>query len=135
LPTSSSASAAAYLLRPERSLWLTAWWAALHVVAALSLALICPWPWLSLASLAGSGLLAWRRRPAPPPLIVQGPEAGWGLPQAGLFDLSLTRATRFGSLWAELVFDDPRAPRILLLRDQFGAADWRRLQLALIESQ
>jgi hypothetical protein len=145
LPRFSAASAGAYLLAPECSGWLSAWWLALHVVLAASILLICPWPALTGPALALLAARAWRRRPRRPPLIVHSPGASpgrgavqtpgghWALPQAGRFGLTLSPATRCGGVWVELVFNEPAAPRILLLRDQFCASTWRRLRLALIE--
>lgn len=131
MPDSSSASAPAYLFKLERSRWLWAWWLGLHLVLGLTAALICPWPALTAAAAGGLGIHAFKRRPRASPLVVYSDGGLWGLPAEGLFELKLSPKTRYGPFWVELVFDNPVAPRVLLVRDQLEGPAWRRLQLAL----
>jgi hypothetical protein len=49
--------------------------------------------------------------------------------------LDLAPGTTWTTWYVELVFIDPADARILVLRDQLGAEDWRALQLAVREHE
>jgi hypothetical protein len=55
----------------------------------------------------------------------------WSVPGQG--DLLLTKGTAYTTHWARLVLqgDNGRKVSLVLIRDQFAASDWRRLQALL----
>jgi hypothetical protein len=67
-------------------------------------------------------------------LVIVSPGQRFAVPAAGRFDLALDASSRFGLFWAELVFAGPEPLRLLVLRDQIDARAWRRLRLAIAES-
>lgn len=83
---------------------------------------------------AGAALLAHAalRAPPPVPLLLVTESGRWSVPARGVFDVGLDARSAYTSLWArlELGCGRPRM-RLVLLRDEFGAGDWRRIQLAL----
>lgn len=75
------------------------------------------------------------RFPRTTDLLVHAQDGTWALPERGLFGLRLAPGTAWGNAWVDLVLRGPgRRVRLVLLRDQFPAEDWRRLQVAVRES-
>jgi hypothetical protein len=76
---------------------------------------------------------ARRRNPVRGALLVVSDGPRFALPVDGRFNLSLSASSRCGLHWAELVFSDRPRERLLVLRDQLDARDWRRLKLLVRE--
>ncbi len=131
MPDYSIPSAPAVLLKLEPSRWLAAWWHALHGLIGAALLMANP-----LVAAAALPLVVWharRRRPESPGLIVIS-GSRFALPAAGRFNLVPGPGCRAGSHVVELVFTDRPRSRVLVLRDQLGAPEWRRLRLSVLES-
>jgi hypothetical protein len=133
LPDSSGTSARPFLIEATASRWLLAWWLALHgvLVATVFLVHLPMVPGCCLSFLAG--LHAGLRHPIRRALLVVSPGGRFALPAEQRFNLALAPATRVGGFWVELVFDDSRGSRLLLIRDQLTDSSWRRLRMALCE--
>jgi len=109
------------------------WHGAVHALAAVSISISgLAWP-LKLA--AGVALLAHGalRRPARPMPVCRNPDGTWSLPALGLDGLALRPGTAAGPFWARLALgaEGARTVTVLLLADQLGREDWRRLQAEL----
>jgi hypothetical protein len=130
-PASSSESARVIDLRPEPSLILWAWWAALHGVVLAALAMLgAPWVLKSAAGLAAlAHSIAFRPRRTPRLILSAGRVA---VPELELENLALGRRTRHSSLWVRLDLRGPGgALDILLLADQVDPILWRMLRAEL----
>ena len=128
---SSSESARAIDLRPETSLILWVWWAALHAVLLAALALLgAPWPLKAAAALAVlAHSIAFRPRRTPRLRLSAGRVA---VPELELENLVLGRRTRHCGLWVRLDLRGPgRALDILLLVDRVDPSLWRSLRAEL----
>jgi hypothetical protein len=128
----SGVSGPACILEPRASRILGLWLSATHGLAGTAvLALAVPWP-PKVLLLAGIAAHACARRPAPPERMIRDSSGDWALPERGLADLFAAPGSRFGRWWVYLVLSNGSEKlRILLLRDQFDAETWRRLQAAL----
>jgi hypothetical protein len=133
MPDSSNSFEAAFILRPEPSRWLAAWWSLLHaVVAAAVLALYLSWPpaLFALPAIVAHAVVC---RPAAAPRLQVGPQRRWSLPERSLHGLMLAAGSTYTANWVDLVLqhESGRVARVLLVRDQLPAEDWRRLQALL----
>lgn len=132
MPRSSKPSDTIYVLKPEPCRLRAACWALAHALGA--------------AGVAGSGLpvavrlavgagLVWHwalRAPAPAPLLLVTGAGRWSVPGRGPYARRAGPGTAYTSLWVRLVLGrGRRAERFVLLRPEYRAADWRRIQLAL----
>ena len=79
------------------------------------------------------GILALRRGPAPPSVILVTADGRFALPDENRSHLLLTPASRSGPGWLQLSFSDRPGPRLLLLRDQVDPEAWRVLRIAILE--
>lgn len=128
---SSNSFAAAFILKPKPSRWLCVWWLTLHVVLAAVVYELCRvWPpaVLGLPVIVAHAALRWPRLE----LELRIDERRcWSLP--GHSRLMLAQGTAYTTLWARLVLqgDNGRVVRLLLIKDQLAASDWRRLQALL----
>lgn len=85
-----------------------------------------------LAAVVLHGIARWPRAAE---RLVRSQDGTWALPARGCFGLRLAQGTAWGNAWVELVLAGPgRRVRVVLLRDQLAAEDWRRLQVAVRES-
>jgi hypothetical protein len=73
----------------------------------------------------------WLRRPACHDVLIVTDGEHFSLPLDNRFGLRLTAASGSGPGWISLVFRDRPLSQLLVLRDQVDAAGWRRLRLAL----
>ncbi len=130
--SSSRASDRIYILKPEACRLRRAWWLLVHAVAAAGLA-ASALPGPARLALIGAVIAHGRRRsPGSPPLLLVTDAGRWSVPARGLFDVALAPGSAHTSLWARLVLGrGARAATLVLLRGEYGAADWRRIQLAL----
>ena len=88
---------------------------------------------LALAVLAGHAAV---RFPDSQVVLTRSGDGRWSIPGRGLFDLALGSGTCYSTLWVILdLAGQDGSTRVLLLRDQLGAADWRRLQVAVREPE
>jgi hypothetical protein len=78
-------------------------------------------------------LFSLRRRAAAATVIVVTADGRFGLPNENRSDLTLTPASRSGPGWLQLSFSDRPGQRLLLLRDQVDARDWRVFRIAILE--
>jgi hypothetical protein len=107
----------------------------LHVVLASS-ALLFDLPLVFTAFvLALIAAHAIGRYPRTPRLLVLHSDGTWTVPERGWHGLSLAPRTTWTTWYVELVFIGPSGARILVLKDQLGAEDWRALQLAVREHE
>jgi hypothetical protein len=134
VPRSSPASAPR-VLEPDPSLYVNIWWALLHVVLASSALLLDLTPVLTAFALATIAAHAVGRYPRTPRLLILHRDGTWAVPEHGWHRLALGPGTTWTTWYVELVFMDPAGARILVLRDQLGAEDWRALQLAVREHE
>ncbi|WP_428101814.1 hypothetical protein [Candidatus Rariloculus sp.] len=120
----------------KRSATLALWWVALHVLlwsTALALTRDIVPGLLALAVLAGHAAV---RFPDSQVVLTRSGDGRWSIPGRGLFDLALGSGTCYSTLWVILdLAGQDGSTRVLLLRDQLGAADWRRLQVAVREPE
>ncbi len=131
-PASSPESGPVFVLNPEPSRWLAAWWWAVHALAAAAVLASAVPAGLAAAALAVLLAHAWRRRPGPPVRLERAPDGVWTLPGEGLGALRLAPGSAVGPYWVHLKLAGPGGRRaVLLLRDQLGAEAWRGLQAAL----
>lgn len=131
----SSSSSAPACVKAERSRALVLWWVALHGLIGASFLMLAVGPgirWLGLVLLLAHG---WWRRPASQGIVLLLGNGRWALPSSGRFRLRLGSGTAYTTLWARVVLIDAAGRRepLLLLRDQFSAEDWRKIQVALRE--
>jgi hypothetical protein len=104
-------------------------------VLAASVIALDPWPAIAGALLTAVALHGIVRFPRATERLIQARDGSWALPSRGLAGLRLARGTAWGDTWVDLVLaGSGRRVRVLLLRDQLGAEDWRRLQVAVRES-
>ena len=113
---------------------LALWWASLHLLLWGSVLAATD---SVVADLASFGLLAVHaafRFPDSRVLLARLDDGRWSIPSRGLDGLELGAGTCFAAYWVllELVAPD-RSLRLVLLRDQFDARNWRRLQVAVRE--
>jgi len=102
-----------------------------HALAVTSITLSgLPWT-LKLAACAALAAHAAVRRPAAPMPICRHSDGSWSLPLLALDRLALGPGTAAGPFWARLVLRGPRTVVVVLLADQLGPEDWRRLQAEL----
>jgi hypothetical protein len=134
VPRSSPASAPR-LLEPDPSLYVNIWWTLLHIVLASSALLLDLNPVLTAFALAIVAAHAVARYPRTPRLLILRCDRTWAVPERGWHRLDLAPETTWTTWYVELVFIDPAGARILVLRDQLGAEDWRALQLAVREHE
>jgi hypothetical protein len=134
VPRSSPVSAPR-LLEPDPSLYVNIWWALLHAVLVSSALLLDLTPVLTALALAAIAAHAVRRYPRTPRLLILHRDGTWAVPERGWHRLSLAPGTTWTTWYVELVFIDPADARILVLKDQVGAEDWRALQLAVREHE
>ncbi len=127
----SAGSERTFVLRPRVSRVLNLWWWALHGAAAAGIVAVpVSWPvrCLLLAALGGHWL---RLAPVLSPVLVGSPNRTWAAPELGRNALRLVSGTRYASWWIRLILHDEQGTlKVLLLRDQFRAQDWRALQAA-----
>jgi hypothetical protein len=132
---SSRTSAPAFVLRAERSGALILWWGVLHGVVGASLAML---PVAGAARLIAAALLlahaAWRRPRQGRQLLLYR-NGYWAVPDRGRFGLQAAAGTAYTALWLRLVLADAQGGTVclLLLRDQFAAETWRKIQVAVRE--
>jgi hypothetical protein len=134
VPRSSPASAPRRL-EPDPSLYVNIWWALLHILLASSALLLDLAAVLTAAALAVIAAHAIRRYPRTPRLLILHCDGTWAVPERGWHLLNLAPGTTCTTWYVELVFMDPADARILVLKDQLGAEDWRALQLAVREHE
>ena len=121
-----------FTLRPRSSRLLLVWWSVLHGVAA-SGGLLLQIPRIFQVLVITSVVLhaLWRLPGRPPPWIAYS-NGFWSLPGHRGTPLACIQGTRAGSWWVALVLGAPgRRIRLLLLRDQLEAREWRQLKAAL----
>ena len=134
MPDSSTACAGAFVLEPEPSRLLAAWWLAVHAIAVtgiLASGLILP---LKLPAVAGVLVHGVVRRASRPTKVARGADGTWSMPQRGHSRLSLCDGTSVGPFWILLRFRSAHGRRplsVLLLRDQLNAESWRAVQAEL----
>lgn len=131
--TRSSPASAPRLLELDRSLYVNIWWALLHAVfasAALVFDLAPVLTALALAAIAAHGI---GRYPRTPRLLMLHRDGTWAVPERGWHGLRLAPGTTWTTWYVELVFPGPAEMRILVLKDQLDAEDWRALQLVVRE--
>jgi hypothetical protein len=104
------------------------------VLAASALLLDLPMVPTALA-LATIAAHAFGRHPRTPRLLVLYGDGTWAVPERRWHGLKLAPATTWATWYVELVFVGPAHARILVLKDQLGAEDWRALQLAVREHE
>lgn len=131
----SSSSSAPACVSAERSRALLLWWVALHGLIGACLFMLAVGPgvrWLAAMLLLAHG---WWRRPALTHGVLLLGNGYWALPARGRFRLAPGLGTAYTTLWARVVLTDAAGRRVplLLLRDQFSAEDWRKIQVALRE--
>lgn len=78
---------------------------------------------------------ASRRRQVAPAVIAITPDGCFAVPDENRSNLTLTTESRAGPGWLQLSFSDRPGKRLLLLRDQVDARDWRVLQIAILEGR
>lgn len=134
MPDSSGVSGTVSSFVASRSSVLALWWVALHLLLWSSVLAATRGFAPGLAALAILAVHAALRFPESRVRLGRSGDGRWSIPARGLYDLNLGSGTCFSSAWVllELVSDDRRL-RLLLLRDQFGDRDWRRLQVAVRE--
>jgi hypothetical protein len=116
-------------LKPEPSRVLKIWWCALHALLAVA-ALLVGWPWPVRAAWILAVLIhaALRRPRATPSLLIVGADGSWQIPEWGHETLPLARGSVLTPLGLALHLGiGPKRRHVLLLRDQVGPDDWRRL--------
>lgn len=109
-----------------------AWWLGVHAVGGVGL--VASGLPRAAALAAGAAVLAhaWLTAPAPPPLLLVTESGRWSVPARGLFGLELDERSAYTSSWARLELElGGRRARLVLLKAEYGAAEWRRIQLAL----
>jgi hypothetical protein len=129
----SSPGSAPRLLEPDPSLYVNFWWALLHALLAFSAFLLDLRPALTALALATISVHAIGRHPRTPRLLVLQTDGTWAVPERGWHALRLAPGTTWTTWYVELVFDAPAGARVVLLKDQLDAEDWRALQLAVRE--
>ncbi len=124
-----------FTLRPRSSRLLCAWWWVLHCVAGsggLLLPVVGAFRLLVVAAVVLHAVCCPPRRP---PRWVGHANGVWSLPGHRGVPLIAARGTCAGSWWVALVLGPPgRRTRLLLLRDQLEAREWRLLKAALRDS-
>lgn len=134
MQSSSHASAAVCIFKIESSRWLEAWWLALHVVLALTIAALdIGWTQAGLGWL-GLALHAVLGRPRSKIGLLLECDGVWSAPVEQRYDMRLGSATAYSYDWVRLCLEPRgtgRALWVLLLRDQLDAEGWRRLQQRL----
>jgi hypothetical protein len=101
----------------------------------VSVAAVDPAPLATAALLAAIAIHGIAAFPGNVDVLVLASDGTWSLPRRQLFGLRLAGGSNWGAWWAELVLAGPQLRvRVLLLRDQLPAEDWRRLQVAMRES-
>ena len=85
---------------------------------------------LALAAIAAHGI---GRYPRTPRLLMLHRDGTWAVPERGWHGLRLAPGTTWTTWYVELVFPGPAEMRILVLKDQLDAEDWRALQLVVRE--
>jgi hypothetical protein len=107
----------------------------LHILLACA-ALLSSLPGaLKIAAWLATSVHAWLRFPRAWNEALVHVAGVWAIPGAGQFDLRIASGTRFSTWCVELELSNRAVTRrLLLLRDQFGADTWRRLQLAVREA-
>jgi hypothetical protein len=118
-------------LRPSRVLW--AWWALLHVLLVAAVVLLGSPAWIKL--LAGLAIVihGFVRRPPPSPGVVMVAEGGLcGVPEWFRGLRPLGARTLMCPFWVSLDLGaGPWRRDLLLVADQVGSAEWRRLRALL----
>ncbi len=136
LHASSRVSERVFILKPGRSRALWAWWICLHALLGSSIWLTAIPHYVNLVLLGVLGMHAYLRRPREAPVLIGGPGGRWALPGLRLYNLELSRRTRFARTWIFLHFAGVhgRYASVLLLADQLSARDWHRVQIAVREA-
>lgn len=132
---SSKPSGPVCILRAERSRLLSIWWCLLHAVIGASVLML---PVGVLAVVLLVPVLAharWRWPTGQGGVLLLSGNDQWGLPVRGRFGLRPGPGTLHAPLWVRLVLTDAAGGPVvlLLLRDQFSAEDWRKIQVAVRE--
>jgi hypothetical protein len=109
------------------------WWVLLHAVLAASALLLELAPVLVLLGLAAIVAHGIARYPRGPKLLVLQSDGTWAVPERGWHGLKLAPGTAWTTWYVELALSGQPKARIVLLRDQLCAEDWRVLQLAVRE--
>lgn len=113
---------------------LVLWWAALHLLLCASVFAATR---SVVAGLVAFGVLtahAAIRFPDTRVVLARSGDGRWSIPERGVSGLELGPGTCFAASWVLLQLVSPdRSLRLVLLRDQLGARDWRRLQVAVRE--
>ncbi len=119
----------------RRSRVLAVWWAALHLLLCGSVLAATGSVVAGAVALGVLAVHAAVRFPDTRVVLARSGDGRWSIPAQGLFDLELGTGTSFAASWVllQLVSRD-RSLRLVLLRDQLGVGDWRRLQVAVRES-
>lgn len=134
MPDSSGASGTVSSFVASRSSVLALWWIALHLLLWSSVLAATRDLVPGLAALTVLAAHAALRFPESRVRLTRSGDGRWSIPARGLYDLNLGSRTCFSSSWVLLEFvSHDRSLRMVLLRDQFGAQDWRRLQVAVRE--
>jgi hypothetical protein len=123
------------LLEPDPSLYVNIWWTLLHVVLVFSALLLDLTPVLAACALVMIVAHAIGRYPRTPRLLILHCDGTWAVPERGWHRLGLAPGTAWTTWYVELVFVAPPEARVLVLKDQLGAEDWRALQLAVREHE
>ena len=132
MPHSSPASAPR-LFAPEPSLYVNIWWGLVHTLLAATVLLLdlhSVLALLGLALVAAHGIL---RFPRAPRLLLLNSDSTWDVPEQSAHGLCLAPGTAWTTWYVELVLSGSTDLRIVLLKDQLGAEDWRALELAVRE--
>jgi hypothetical protein len=133
VPHSSRGSARAYIFELDPSLYVILWWALLHGLLAAAIVLLGAALAATTALIAALGAHAVVRYPCAPRLLVLYPDGAWTVPERGAYGRKLAPGTTWSPWYVELVLVGCGGARILIVRDQLGAEDWRRLKLAVRE--
>jgi len=131
LNTCSAGSERIYIPRLRASRILLLWWWALHGVGVAGI-ISLPISWLNrcvlLVLVAGHGL---KLAPELSPVLVRYPNGLWSAPEIGRGALRLGVGSGYAGWWLRLILHDADGTlKVLLLRDQFQAPEWRALQAA-----
>jgi len=135
LNESLQTSDAVFVLHPERSAWLAAWWLSAHLAAALGVGVSGLPTYVKVMILVGLACHLVGLWPPPAQTIVGSRTGDWALPQLRAYGLRPNAATWTGPYWIRLSLQDSEQTeyRLTLLADQFGAEQWRRLSIAAQE--
>lgn len=128
--SSSNRSEKVYILKPVPSPARGAAWALAHAIAVVGAAAAGLPAAARFALIAAVLAHARYRAPPPAPLLLVTGAGRWSVPAIGLFDIVPDRRSAYTRCWARLVLGRPAAT-LVLLRPEYQAADWRRIQLAL----